>query len=222
MNPKDYLQSDTQPLYFDLYQRIVEFYPLGVKPTNAWYYGYSGIKKLYTIYNNKYSFSDYVGWKANTNLISDKFNYEHKHVDLQIHFPSYICEFIVSISTVEKFTITKSMVVCISLLGKYYCLYGKEKIFLDKKYKFRPNLIIAPHEGFELPFHNISSIMESQYKDYTLIPYKILNMNITGLYLDYVPSREGNIYNAFFGNDDFKKYNVVGNKNHYTGTRWFR
>ncbi|QKG55126.1 hypothetical protein [Hymenobacter sp. BRD67] len=114
-----------------------------------------------------------------------------------------------------KFTHVVELVVNVSLLGDYYCMFFKRTVFFEDSFindisEFNPIIYFVPIKIYEEFYYKVRNAIEVIFNNYKFIPYPILNKRIKNLSTGAIKSisYDDNIYTSLFSLDDIAFWTV--------------
>jgi len=217
---------------WEIYEIISEFYPIGIKRNskNGIYYNYKGIKKIEKLikenihdkenFQNRWvNFSEEIGKDLN------KKNIGRTHGQA----PSFSSSLIIDEKRLENCIHTKELHYSISLIGKFYQIYGIDRTRIleeneSKGYSSVNVITTSPYEEYKKSFEIVENKINDKYIDYRIIPFGFGQTIIKGLQVNYLDDENCSINMALF-NQYLNEENILksrrGDRN-YGKENWLK
>jgi hypothetical protein len=204
--------------FHEVYETIKEYYPIGISMN------YEKIQQLEPIKRLNKKIQDYIYSEEESNEWS---NYLEKlgeyFPDKKIFGNTKIQPGYGGVIEIGKTKgdeiISKELHFYKSFLGKYYTIFGVDNIqYFDGEYyymRFDPIITISPFDKYEEYFNAIKYQMGIDFPDYKFIPFDMGTLKIRGLstiFSNELDNRDSTINQALFVNQDYGKYNFIGDR----------
>jgi len=163
-------------------------------------------------------------------LSENKVQWNHLGKEIESTFPNLLavkqgsqpvdtCYTIVLLITTRKFenvTFTQELFCHFSLLEDFFCIYGKDKIYLiddGRKLNFDPIITISPENIYEDYYAKLRLIVEKTFPNYNFLTFLSLQGRITGLriFSTFVKENQySSVFQALFTPENITDYNIRG------------
>ncbi len=208
---------------WEVYETIKKYYPIGLeKVENEPYYEYPGIKELEKLVvenlHNEGNYQDrFVKFCDKLELESEK----EIEGTTYGQAPSFSAALQISKVQTGNCVYTKELYFGISILGKYYQIYGRDSTMILETDEVRvyhsTNVITpSPFKEYKEPFLFIESKIRERYPGYKIIPYMFGRKIIKGLQVRYIDDEECTVDNALFNQflNDHRLLRTRGGRNY--------
>lgn len=191
-----------------IYEAIVKYYPIGLRrDEHSILFDYPGLKDLGNIVadvvHNENDF--YKSWLTFQDELSTILNCESEGTTMG-QAPSLSTDFTIEKTETDHFIITKKLSVHLSLVGKFYTVYGKDESAImekqnddfSRRYHAFNSLTASPYMEYEQPFKAAQQLIEQSFPGYQFIPFGVHSMIINGLRVRYSDKEICSVYDALF------------------------
>lgn len=198
------------PGFMKYYQCVRDHYPLGISPRSYWYFATKETKLLYEkianwaatkqhniLQNLQQQLSDWEDF-SKVELIKDPAS-----PGLGLKAQLYQNNFD-SLSEIYFF---------ISLLGPFYCYFGKETDNAEWGYKNISVIVTSPEQHYKPIFQKLEIALTEINPTFSFVPFRFLIQSLEGLFGPYSEGEESHsmcLFQAFFHNDDIREYMDFG------------
>lgn len=200
----------------EIYNYIVNYYPLGISKDLELFESYKGIKKLREITKEKHNPKNdtFQLWGKFIQKVKDQIpDAEKVASDTNILDPCY-CNYLVLERDKGKYIgLVRELYVYISLISPYFTIFGMDSAYTieqnSPKLNFNPIITNSPSGIYESPFKQLRLMMEAAYPEYNFYSIKTLSQKISGLSVSGLNPNAGGdtIFQALF--TDKKMDNLV-------------
>lgn len=205
--------------FWEIYEVLIKYYPIGINGESL-QNDYSGIKELRKIITeNIHNPDKYQIWLDFIKTVNQ--NVRFNCIDRTMgQCPAYSAQVEIAKEYFPIVEIERNINISLSLLGKYYCIYGEDIGYMKNEngkinqaiFKY----VVSPYGYFNDAFLEIEEQIKTTFPDYRIVPFRILTKSIKGLEFHL---EKYSIYRALF--NDFIKLgtNLEGNTN-YGSKSW--
>ncbi len=206
--------------YSDIFDVVCKYYPIGIDRDDPCYKDYHGSHLLELRVKEILSSSESkVRWKE----LFKKFKFDFPEIlDANTDSrPSNVCysaEILINEKKIENITHTLKLYCHLSYLGPFFCIYGKEEIFVEKTInitRFDPLLIVSPEDIVENYFSSLRNRIEEEYPEIRFLPFFWLNKRVKCLRIVTSDLKEyqcSSIFQALFTRENITDYKILGNE----------
>lgn len=190
---------------WEIYEAIHYYYPIGISRTESGiYYHYPGFKELEKLLveniHDSHNFKN--NWEDFTLEIQQEFGKEVINTTYG-QAPSYSASLTISKNTMGDCTLFKKLNFSVSLLGKFYQIYGIDETVIRHQGEGKPFISVnvvttSPLEAFEAAFTFVESKLKLKFPQHKMIPYAYGQSMIHGLALHYVEGENCTVNQALF------------------------
>jgi hypothetical protein len=214
--------------FWPIYNTITKFYPIGLrKDEQSILFDYPGTKDLGKIVVDTIHKENefYKLWLAFQDKLASILNKTYRGTTMG-QSPSLSFDIFLEKTEGKNFVINKKLCLNLSLLGKFYTIYGIDDSAvleyqdnqISKQYYATNAITVSPYKEFEQPFKKAQDLIEATFPDYKFIPFIINDMIINGLRISYSDKEICSVYDALFNN----KFDYVAESTSRRGDSYYR
>ncbi|MGY3053707.1 hypothetical protein ACVWYG_001908 [Pedobacter sp. UYEF25] len=218
--------------FWPVYEAIRQYYPIGLEKNEyGLYYKYSGIKELEKVVveaihgdGNK----NYLGWKTFCEKVSSKQKLTYRGSTFG-QAPSFSADFFLQDIDLPQFRRIKKLSVAISLIGKFFTIYGVDETIVkecdengrDLNYRGVNVITASPYMEFRPHFLDLKQEVEKEFNGYKFLPFSIHLFVINGLEVRYSDRKECTIFHALFNEQlDLNSQLPIRGDQHFGFEEW--
>ena len=212
--------NSTKFNFWQIYDSIKRFYPIGVKKDDGnTYFSYPGLKELKDIViDNIHNDNNFIErWHCFTKNIEKEIG--KKIIETTNgQAPSFSSYVLLDTASLDNLTRTKELHFFVSLVGPFYTVIGQDNISITladgKTFMSTNYLVVSPEIEFAKVFKLVCEKIEGQFKGFRFVPYEICQQTIEGLSVHYSDENLNAVFQALFSDYiDLKIWRKIGN--HY-------
>lgn len=191
--------------FWEVYERIKRFYPIGVKKDESrLYYSYPALKELEAIVADNIHNDKHLEerWESFTKEIKTIIGKEIiGTTDGQA--PSFSSFVLLEQTALDNLTRTKELHFFVSLVGPFYTIIGADinTVKIDKRhYRTTSFLVVSPENEFAETFRLLCDRIENRFNGYRFVPFELCKQTIDGLDVRYTDENLNSVFHALFNN----------------------